>query len=82
MHISCVIPCDLVLGALNGFKLDASVAYFQKILKFRIFSCFEYPFPSSGIRAYYHMIYMLKMLIITSVMIIYIDICKCCEYGD
>ena len=30
MHISYVIPCDLVLGVLNGFKLDASVAYFHK----------------------------------------------------
>ena len=45
------------------------------------FSLFLYThFPSSSIRAIYHMIYMLKMLIITRVVIIYINICKCCKY--
>ena len=29
-----------------------------------------------------HMIYMLKILMIASVVIIHVDICKCCEYGD
>ena len=38
--------------------------------------------PSSGIRALYHMIYMLNVLIIASVVIMHVDICKSCEYGD
>ena len=47
------------------------------------FSLFLYTyFPSSGIRALYHMIYMLNVLIIARVMIMHIDICKSCEYGD
>ena len=37
---------------------------------------------SSGIRDIYYMIYMLKMLIITSVVIIHVDIYKSCEYDD
>ena len=51
-----------------------------KIFKFRIFIVLYIHFPSSGIKAYYHMIYMLKILIITRVAIIYINICKCCKY--
>ena len=51
-----------------------------KIFKFRIFIVLYIHFSSSGFRAYYHMIYMLKMLIITRVVIIYINICKCCKY--
>ena len=38
--------------------------------------------PSIGIKAFYHMIYMLNMLKIASVVIMHVDICKSCEYGD
>ena len=64
------------------FMYDASVACNQKILKFCTFVSYMIITPSSGIRAIYHMIYMLKMLIIASVVIIHIDICKYYEYGD
>ena len=64
------------------YCVDANVACNEKFLNSAL-SLFLYTyFPSSGIKALYHMIYMLNVLIITSVVIIHVDIYKSCEYGD
>ena len=69
------------LWGMEMYCVDANVARNEKFLSFA-FSLFLFTyFPSSGIRALYHMIYMLNVLIIASVVIMHVDICKSCEYG-
>ena len=61
--------------------VDANVVCNEKFLNFAISLSTHNTFPSSGIRALYHMIYMLNVLIIASVVIMHVDNCKCCDYA-
>ena len=62
-------------------SVDANVACNEKILNSAFSLSTHNTYPSIGIRALYHMIYMLNELIIASVVIMHVDICKSCEYG-
>ena len=77
----CNSACDMIFG--HGSVLCLMhMLHAIKFLNSTFFIVILSHFPSSGIRAIYHMICMLKILIIASVMIIHVDIYKCCEYGD
>ena len=81
----CVYACDCILGKMNGCMHDAIVACNEKFLNSAFSLSSMFTKPSSGIRAIFHIIYMLNLLVFARVvnMVNMQDhICKSCEYDN
>ena len=80
MHVwLCKSACDMIYGHVCEMCWCKCCMQW-KILNSAISLSTHNTFPESGIRALYHMIYMLNEMIIASVVVMHVSICKSCEY--